>query len=176
MPSAFGHAVAAIALAKASPRVRFGAKTACIGAVSAMVPDIDVLAFKFGVAYDHPFGHRGFTHSLVFAVLWSLLMLLAYRRTERTDWLWLCLFLCVASHPLLDMFTNGGLGCALFAPFSNERLFFPWRPIAVSPLGIHSFFGEWGLRVLKSEALWIGLPSTVVYAAARVLKRRAVRH
>ena len=176
MPSAFGHAVAAVALAKASPRVRFGAKTAMNGAISAIIPDIDVLAFKLGIAYDHPFGHRGFTHSLVFALLWSLPMLLAYRRTERTGWLWLCFFLCTASHPLLDMCTNGGLGCALFAPFSNERLFFPWRPIAVSPVDIHSFFGERGLGVLKSEALWIGLPSMAIFMAARLLKRRSARH
>ncbi|MFZ1688887.1 MAG: metal-dependent hydrolase [Flavobacteriales bacterium] len=176
MPSAFGHAVAALALAKASPRVRFSAKTALIGAISAAVPDIDVLAFTFGIAYDHPFGHRGFTHSLVFAAIWAFAMLAFYRRTERTGWLWSCFFICVASHPLLDMCTNGGLGCALLAPFSNKRLFFPWRPIAVSPVEVHSFFGEWGLRVLKSEALWIGLPSMAVYMVARVLKRRPARH
>jgi inner membrane protein len=28
-----------------------------------MLPDADVLAFKFGVAYGNVFGHRGFTHS-----------------------------------------------------------------------------------------------------------------
>jgi inner membrane protein len=176
MPSAFGHAVAALALAKASPCVRFGAKTAFIGAISAIVPDIDVLAFTFGVAYDHPFDHRGFTHSLVFAAIWAFAMLAFYKRSERNSWLWLCFFLCTASHPLLDMLTNGGLGCALFAPFNNERLFFPWRPIAVSPLDVQSFFSEWGLRVVKSEALWIGLPSTIVFIAARVLKRQATRH
>lgn len=29
----------------------------------AMLPDADVLAFKFGVAYGDVLGHRGFTHS-----------------------------------------------------------------------------------------------------------------
>ncbi|MDI8954364.1 metal-dependent hydrolase, partial [Salmonella enterica subsp. enterica serovar Anatum] len=37
------------------------------GVVLAMLPDADVLAFKFGVAYGNVFGHRGFTHSLLFA-------------------------------------------------------------------------------------------------------------
>jgi inner membrane protein len=32
-----------------------------------MLPDADVLAFKPGVAYGNIFGHRGFTHSLLFA-------------------------------------------------------------------------------------------------------------
>ncbi len=32
-----------------------------------MLPDADVLSFNFGVAYGNVFGHRGFTHSLVFA-------------------------------------------------------------------------------------------------------------
>jgi inner membrane protein len=42
-------------------------------------------------------------------------------------------FLLTASHGILDAFTNGGLVIALFSPFSNERYFFPWTPIEVSP-------------------------------------------
>jgi inner membrane protein len=175
MPSAFGHAVAAIALTKASPRVRFRARVVAIAALSAIVPDLDVVSFSVGIPYEHMFGHRGVTHSLAFAATWSAMMLLLFHKGERNRWLWLCLFCCTASHPLLDMCTTGGLGCALFAPFSGERFFFPWRPISVSPVEIHSFFTQWGLRVLKSEALWIGLPSVVVFATAYLLKRRPAR-
>ncbi len=175
MPSAFGHAVAAIALTKASPRVRFGARVAAIAALSAIIPDVDVVSFSLGIPYEHMLGHRGLTHSFAFAAAWSAMMLLLFQRGERTMWLWLCLFASTASHPLLDMCTTGGLGCALFAPFSSERFFFPWRPISVSPVEIHSFFTQWGLRVLKSEALWIGLPSALVFATAHLLKRRPTR-
>ena len=36
---------------------------------SAMLPDADVIAFHFGIPYVHPLGHRGLTHSIVFAAL-----------------------------------------------------------------------------------------------------------
>ena len=47
----------------------------------------------------------------------------------------LSLFLVVLSHPLLDMLTDGGLGVALFWPFTPVRYFFPWTPLPVAPLG-----------------------------------------
>ncbi|MEO6022039.1 MAG: metal-dependent hydrolase [Burkholderiales bacterium] len=37
--------------------------------VATLLPDLDVIAFHFGVPYDSPFGHRGFTHSFAFAAL-----------------------------------------------------------------------------------------------------------
>jgi inner membrane protein len=58
--------------------------------------------------------------------------------------------------------TNGGLGIAFFCPLSNNRYFFPFRPIQVSPIGITSFFSEWGFRVLVSEAVWILVPALTV--------------
>nr|WP_317191512.1 metal-dependent hydrolase [Hymenobacter negativus] len=70
----------------------------------------------------------------------------------------LLLFLATASHGLLDAMTTGGLGVAFFSPWHPERYFFPFRPIKVSPLSIRGFFGAKGLRVLASEALWVGLP------------------
>jgi inner membrane protein len=54
------------------------------------------------------------------------------------------------THPLLDMLTDGGSGVMLLFPFSTERLFFPWRPIRVSPLSIASFFDRAG-PILCSE-------------------------
>jgi inner membrane protein len=70
--------------------------------------------------------------------------------------------LVVASHPLLDTLTNGGLGCALFWPFDNARYFAPWRPIPVSPIGL-GFFSPYGMFVAAVELLvfsplfWFGL-------------------
>lgn len=48
-----------------------------------MLPDADVLSFNFGVAYGNVFGHRGFTHSLVFAFVVPLLCVLIGRRWFR---------------------------------------------------------------------------------------------
>lgn len=120
--------------------------TAFYAAVIAMVPDLDVIAFNFGISYGSPFGHRGLSHSLVFALTVALIAMLYIRlrsripaRTNQKSYA-ICfglLFLSIASHPLLDMLTDGGLGCALFAPFDWGRYFFPVTPIPVSPIGIH---------------------------------------
>jgi hypothetical protein len=59
--------------------------------------------------------------------------------------------------------TDGGLGVAFFAPFHNERYFFPWRPIAVSPIGM-GFFSERGLEVIISELHWGSLLLAVALA------------
>ncbi|MET0592934.1 MAG: metal-dependent hydrolase [Polyangiaceae bacterium] len=72
----------------------------------------------------------------------------------------------VASHGLLDALTNGGLGVAFFAPFSNERVFFPWRPIAVSPIAVRSFFSHRGLRILANEFFIVWIPSIAVALGA----------
>ena len=53
------------------------------GIILAMLPDADVLSFKFGIAYGNVFGHRGFTHSLVFAFVVPLLCVLIGRRWFR---------------------------------------------------------------------------------------------
>lgn len=176
MPSAFGHAAAALAITKASPNVAFTLRTALLGSLCSIVPDADVVAFSLGIPYQHVLGHRGITHSLFFAGVLAWSVRRTYPAAQRSFGLWLVFFLCAASHPLMDMCTTGGLGCALFAPFNNARYFFPWRPIAVSPVEASAFFGEWGLRVLKSEAVWIGLPSLAVFLMGTWLKKRSVGH
>jgi inner membrane protein len=58
------------------------------GCVGSILPDVDVLAFAFGIPYEHPLGHRGFTHSLFFAVLAALLgasMFRVLRRRPRPE-------------------------------------------------------------------------------------------
>jgi inner membrane protein len=101
-----------------------------------MLPDADVIGFRLGIAYEHPWGHRGATHSLVFAGLIGLLALLAARPLKlpplRTALFAGC---TVATHGLLDSLTNGGLGAELLWPFSTERYFAPFTPIPVAPIG-----------------------------------------
>ena len=93
--------------------------------------------------------------------------------TQPGGWLaWWYLFLATASHGILDAMTDGGLGIAFFSPFSNARYFLPWRPIAVSPIGVAAFFSERGLNVLRSEFKWIWLPSGLFAFLALAVRRR----
>lgn len=171
MPSVFSHAVAGFALARMAVPPGYRWKLPLAAAASAMVPDLDAIGFMMGVPYESFFGHRGFTHSIVFAGLWgALISVLLFRKAP---WLsGLLLFLATASHPLLDMLTDGGLGCALFAPFSNERLFFPWRPIEVAPLSAGGFFTERGMVVFLSEVEWVWGPAIAGLLLAWALRRK----
>jgi inner membrane protein len=125
------------------------------GIIGSMLPDADVIGFALGVPYASTFGHRGFTHSICFALIVSLILLLITRPQRRLSAL-AFLFLCTISHALFDAMTNGGLGIAFFSPFSNHRYFFPWRPIRVSPIGRASLHRM--LPVFVSELKWVWLP------------------
>ena len=144
--------------------------------VSAAFPDVDVIGFRFGIQYGDMLGHRGLTHSLAFAfILGCLVALLAFREVKifSLDWWKLAIyfFVVTASHGVLDALTNGGLGVAFFAPFSNERYFFPWRPIEVSPIGLRPFLSYRGLLVILSEIAWIWIPSVLLVLLSSVTRR-----
>jgi inner membrane protein len=136
-----------------------------------MLPDADAIGFIFRVPYDSMWGHRGITHSIAFSIVVGSLVTLIAFRNETSNKVFLATYfaLVTLSHPLLDMLTNGGLGVALFAPFSDERFFWPWRPIEVSPIGL-SFFSERGLAVFASEIVWVWLPALGILAIGLAYK------
>lgn len=179
MPTAPTHAVAAIAVGCAFPRSAVPRNCWLIGALCAMVPDSDVIGFRFGVRYGDFLGHRGFTHSIVFAGLLATAAVVAVSVLRIADvrWgpLWTYLFMATASHGLLDAFTDGGLGIALLAPFDNTRYFFPVRPIVVSPIGLRHFLSGGGVAAVLSELRWVWLPSVVVAGGALWFYRTAER-
>jgi len=132
-----------------------------------MLPDADVIGFSLGVRYADPWGHRGATHSFAFALIVGAVVGLIAGRfkpgpslprrssekgVERRRALRTGLFAAVvlATHPLLDTLTDGGLGCALFWPVDLTRYFAPWRPIQVAPIGL-AFLSSYGAIVAMSE-------------------------
>lgn len=132
----------------------------------AVAPDLDTVTMRaLAIPYASFFGHRGFFHSPFFLIVLAagLAAVVAKRHSKRAAVLLGLLWAgCAVTHPLLDALTDGGSGVMLLFPFSTDRLFFPWRPIHVSPLGIVRFFGRAGY-ILRSEmpfciaALAIGL-------------------
>ncbi len=167
MASVFGHAIAAVTFGKLSGFKKPPAKFWILAILCSVLPDADVIMFKFGIPYMHPFGHRGFFHSIPFAfLLATFVTAIFFRETKFWSWrgmgLLLFFFICTASHGMFDAMTNGGRGIAFFSPFDNTRYFFPWRPIQVSPLGAGKFFSKWGWEVIKSELFWIGVPCGIL--------------
>jgi inner membrane protein len=197
MPTLIGHAVVGWATAQNGlhRKSRYEIRAvAFVAALLAMLPDVDVIAFGLGIPYAAKLGHRGFTHSLTFAlasalighacIRWQL-----WRKGHDAPGIlaFLLLFLAAASHPLLDMLTDGGLGVALLAPFSWTRFFFPLRPIPVSAIGVDGETGyvlAWEAAVLSPLALaailpngtgrsrrfarWLGLAVTLAVCTLRV--------
>lgn len=149
-----------------------------VGGICGMLPDIDVAGFHFGVQYGNFWGHRGFTHSLIFAVLVSVFLVFVVLRHDNIGIsrfsLGVYLFLATASHAVLDAMTNGGLGVAFFSPFNNTRYFFPWRPIRVSPISANRFFSAHGYAILQNELLWIWLPSAIFAVIILLLRRQQI--
>ncbi|MBW8372294.1 MAG: metal-dependent hydrolase [Thiobacillus sp.] len=139
--------------------------------VCAALPDIDALGLWLGIPYEHPFGHRGITHSLPFAVaLAGAGTLLAPALGADPLATFAVLLVSAASHGLIDALTNGGLGIALLSPFSHQRFFLPWRVIEVSPLRPSALFSRRGLDVLRSEMRWVWVPCLAVAILGMVLR------
>jgi inner membrane protein len=174
MASAFSHAIVAVAMGRAFQNKELGWRELSLGAFCSVLPDLDVIGLLLGIQYGDLWGHRGMTHSVLFAALLAgILVALWYRGKPAIAMagFYLYFFFCTASHGVLDAMTDGGLGVAFFSPFDTTRYFFPIRPVLVSPIGVSEFFSEYGVRVLASEAVWIGLPSLALFLLLRVIHR-----
>ena len=173
MATIFTHALVVLTAGRISGQQR---RIMVCGVALALLPDVDVAGLPFGIPHEDWFGHRGFTHSLVFAfVTAAAATCITLRDTRLGPAAWrntlIFLFACAASHGLLDAMTNGGSGIAFFSPFSNARYFLPWRPVEVSPIG-RDFFSSDGLDTLASEARWLWLPCAAAWLAYRLVRRR----
>jgi inner membrane protein len=170
MPTIMTHAIVPLAAAVALGSGRISPRIAVAGAVLAIMPDADVVGFKFGIAYSDDWGHRGATHSLVFGTVLAGLIALAWNEA-RSLTAFAFLALAAVSHGLLDTLTDGGLGAALWWPFDSARVFAPLTPIRVSPIGA-GFFSARGLETLWSEVCWVLLPCAALAASSFLARRQ----
>ena len=112
---------------------KIGNKALLFGAIGGTIPDLDVFIgrFLYGNEIQAMAFHRGFMHSIVFAIFgaflfgWITYKLYNSGKRKETTTLknWISLFfLSIFTHPILDCFTP--YGTQLFAPFSNYRVAF----------------------------------------------------
>ncbi len=130
MPTVFSHAIVAAAIGTVvAPSAHMPRRFWVLGAVASTLPDADVLAFGFGLPYEHLFGHRGITHSLLFAGIMATALVFGAFGGE--SWrihrgrLWLYVALVTASHGWLDAMTTGGRGIAFLARSRLSAFFCP---------------------------------------------------
>jgi inner membrane protein len=100
------------AVAEAVGGKKLGNKAPLWGAIAGTIPDLDVFLRFFYHPIDAALVHRGFSHSILFAVFCSpIFAFLVHRiykqKFQYKTWLWL-FFFGIITHPILDMFTNYG--------------------------------------------------------------------
>ena len=71
MASAFTHAFVAVAAGKIYARDPMPRRFWATSIALSILPDLDVIGFAFGIRYEDFLGHRGFSHSIVFAMIAS---------------------------------------------------------------------------------------------------------
>lgn len=110
---------------------KIGNKALLFGAIGGTIPDLDVIVggLLYNNEIDAMLFHRGFMHSIFFAIIAAVVLgWMVYRlydlgkrkdSTTQKDWI-LLFFLSLFTHPILDCFTP--YGTQLFAPLSNYRV------------------------------------------------------
>src|SRR6185503_9767700 len=118
----------------------FGKKALFWGALAQSIPDVDFFAGFWLNTSENLLAHRGFTHSILFALLVIPALALSADRIHRPHDImfkkWLLFFSAeVFLHLFLDGFNNYGVGW--FEPFSHHR--FSFNAIYVADF----FFSIW---------------------------------
>ncbi len=135
----------------------------------ANLPDFD---FFVPLIHGEAFGsawHRGFTHSIVFAVGVAFCLAAVMTRPDiRAGWLplravwqvWAISFVLVASHLVLDMLgadDRPPFGVPLFLPFSNTHFISSWTPFkAVNHNSLAVFFAPENLLTMAYDLVLLG--------------------
>ncbi len=173
MPTVIAHTVTGIALSATLAQKQQWLKVGILAVICSIAPDMDAVGFRIGIPYQHWLGHRGLSHSIFFAVLLALAatLFISEKSMKKRIFYVGVFFSCGMLHDVLDAMTNGGLGVAFFSPFSDTRYFLPWQPIEVSPLSIRRFLTLRGWGVIRSELLWVILPS-LCFMAITVFYRK----
>jgi membrane-bound metal-dependent hydrolase YbcI (DUF457 family) len=126
--SLFGASLVAAVLPRAG-RARYWRWALVAGAVLANAADLD---FILVLIFRSRAWHRGFTHSLMFALAVFICVLLARGRRRAREAV--ALGLAYASHVLLDFATTReGGGLELLWPFSPERFGLRWWGLSEIP-------------------------------------------
>ncbi len=103
---------------------KIGNKAMLYGAIAGTIPDLDVLAFNFMETSRALEFHRGFTHSIIFSVIFAPLFAWIVSRYEKykdfKGWS-LLFFWAFFTHPLLDAHTTWGT--QLFWPLDIRLAF-----------------------------------------------------
>ncbi|NRD22638.1 metal-dependent hydrolase [Winogradskyella litoriviva] len=154
---------------------KIGNKAILYGAIAGTIPDLDVFASHFTDTVSALAMHRGFTHSIVFSVLFAPIFGWLVSRYEKykdfKGWSWL-FFWALITHPILDAHTTWGT--QLFWPLDLRLAFktiFVVDPLYTLPFLVCVILVMFQNRTSKKRRLYnnIGLTMSTVYLAITFL-------
>ncbi len=123
----FTHIALGACIGEAYFEKGFGKKAMLWGALAQSIPDIDFISSFWMTTPENLLAHRGFTHSILFAILIAPLFALIAEKIHRPHNIpfkkWLLFFATeVFVHLFIDAFNNYGIGW--LEPFSHLRFSF----------------------------------------------------
>ena len=145
------HIVVGACIGEAVGGKALGKRAMWMGALAQSIPDVDFIPQLWLSPSEDLLAHRGFTHSLLFGLLATLLLglislrIFRHRPFSRTRWFFL-FSLNIFVHLFIDAFN--AYGTAWFEPFSDRRYSFHVLYVA------DPFFSIWPL--LAFLLLWAG--------------------
>jgi inner membrane protein len=119
------HTVLGACVGEAIAGKKLGKQAMLWGALANNIPDIDVISSYWLNQADSLLAHRGFTHSIIFAIIFPPVLAFLFSRWHRNkfmhfrDWLWIFasgMFI----HIFIDALTSYGTGW--YEPFSHQRV------------------------------------------------------
>jgi inner membrane protein len=163
---------------------QLGKKALLWGILAQSIPDIDFIAVLWTSTSENLLAHRGFTHSILFALIISLAMSLAadhWHRPHNIRFTKFILFFTaqVFIHNTIDAFNNYGVGW--FEPFSHERISFNTIFVADPFFSIAPGLAAVALFILKNSnhrhrKYWVrgGLMIPVIYLGYALFNKTTI--
>jgi len=162
---------------------KMGIKASFWGGIAGTIPDLDVFLNRFYPPLEAALVHRGFSHSIIFTLLFSpifawLVHRLYKKKYEYRTWLYL-FFLGIITHPLLDIFTN--YGTSLLWPYPARLSLdsiFVIDPLYTIPFLICVIIAISMKRDFKWRSIinWIGISVSTLYLLWGFCVQRSILH
>lgn len=149
------HTVIGICAGELIAGKQLGKKAMLYGALANNIPDIDVFSGFWLHTPSSLLAHRGFTHSLLFAIIFSPLLAYVFRKIYKNKpvsyFQWLLIFGSgILTHIFIDAFTTYGTGW--FEPFNHTRVSFNTLFIIDPLFSIPVLIGAIILLLLKNNS------------------------
>jgi inner membrane protein len=162
---------------------QLGKRAMLLGAVAQSVPDVDFIASSWMSTANNLLAHRGFTHSILFAILITPLLALLAERWHRPHNIstgrWMLFFAVgIFIHIGIDAFNVYGVGW--FEPFSHYRVAFNTLFVAEPLFSIWPGMAFTALLLLRKtsskRAGWVkfGLMAPLLYLLLSIFNKLSV--